>query len=266
MGIQCKADICTKSQDAFHVMDKVITGLSFEIHNEIGRFCDEKIYQKILAAKCLNASISATREVEINLKYKDFTKIYKLDLLVDSGIIYELKTVKSLNDYHKQQLINYLLLTGISHGKLLNFRSSSVEYEFISTTLTHKDRYDYSIQSNNWQEVTSSCNLLKSTLSNLFCEWGLFLKCGLYNEALLHFLGGSEKIINPVEIYFKNKVIGAQKMQLLNNETAFHISAITRAFKDYEKNIRRLIEHTKINTVQWINLNQRDIKFKTIKK
>ena len=249
MSIQCKADICTKTQDDFHALDKTITGFAFEIHNEFGRFGDEKIYQRILASKCLNASISASREVEMILNYKDFIKVYKLDLLVDHGIIYELKTVKSLNDSHKQQLINYLLLTGISHGKLLNFRSSSVEYEFISTILTHKDRYDYSIQSNNWQEVTSSCNLLKSTLSNLFSEWGL------YNEALLHFLGGSEKIITPVEIYFNNKVIGEQKMQLLNNQTAFHISAITRAFKGYEKNIRRFIEHTKINTVQWINLN-----------
>ena len=55
------------------------------------------------------------------------------------------KTVTALNDSHKQQLINYLLLTGIKHGKLINFRPASVEYSFVSTTLTNEDRYNYSL-------------------------------------------------------------------------------------------------------------------------
>lgn len=54
-------------------------------------------------------------------------------------------------------------------------------------------------------------------------------------------------------------------MLLLDNKTAFHLSGITRAFKEYENNIRRLISHTNVKTVQWINLNQREITLKTIK-
>ncbi len=264
MGIKVKETICPKTQDEFHTIDKIITGHSFEIHNDIGRFCDEIIYQEMLKDKCINRSLNVSSEVEIAVMHKDFRKVYKLDLLVENGVIYELKTVQSLNDAHKQQLINYLLLTGIHHGKLLNFRSSSVEYEFVSTQLANESRYDYSIDLHQFKEVTNSCRHLNSILCDLLDDWGAFLECGLYNEALIYFLGGEEKVIIPVEIYCNNREMGKQKMQLLNNNTGFHVSAITKAFKGYENNIRKLIKYTKINTVQWINLNRQNITIKTI--
>ena len=77
MGVRCKENLDCKSQDEFHAVDEIVTGYAFDIHNEIGRFCDEKIYQEILAGKCRDASIKADREVEIVLTYKDFVKNYK---------------------------------------------------------------------------------------------------------------------------------------------------------------------------------------------
>ncbi|MFA6714039.1 MAG: GxxExxY protein [Victivallales bacterium] len=265
MGIRCKERLNYKSQDEFHTIDKIVTGYAFDIHNRLGRFCDEKIYQEIMAEKCRSASIKAEREVEIILTYKDFMKSYKLDLLVDNGIIYELKTAAALNDSHKQQLINYLLLTGIKHGKLINFRPASVEYSFVSTTLTNEDRYDFSIDTTDFKEATKKCKKLESILTALLKEWGAFLDCRLFNEALIHFLGGSKNIVCPVKIYFDKQIVGQQKMHLLDNATAFHLSGITRAFKGYEKNIISLIKHTNIKIVQWVNFNQRDISIKTIK-
>jgi len=147
LGITCKGNIIVKTQDEFHAIDRIATGFAFDIHNTMGTFCDEIIYQKVLASKCNKALLKAQREVEILVAYRDFSKTYKVDLLLDSGVIYELKTVKSLNSGHRQQLINYLLLMGLKHGKLLNFRSKSVEYEYVSTSLTTEDRYRYSIDS-----------------------------------------------------------------------------------------------------------------------
>ena len=59
-----------------------------------------------------------------------------MDLLVDNGIIYELKTVSALNDSHKQQLINYLLLTGIKHTNIetvqwVNFNQRDIKIKTI---------------------------------------------------------------------------------------------------------------------------------------
>ena len=264
MGIICKKDIISKSQDEFHAIDKVITGYAYDIHNDIGRFCDEKIYQGIMLEKCHHGSIIADREVEVVVEYKDFIKSYKLDLLVENGVIYEFKTAKSLNHFHEQQLINYLLLTGVNHGKLLNFGPKSVEYRFVSTTLTNDDRYDFSLDASKSNIITDECEIVAKILSELLGAWGTFLDYRLFNEALVHFLGGVEHVIRPVKIYFNNKVIGEQKIQLLNSETAFHVSAVTGSLHNYEKNIMRLINHTDIKFVQWINFSQRNIIMKTI--
>jgi len=264
MGIKCKENIIIKSQDEFHSIDKIITGYAFDIHNEIGRFYDERIYQEVIANKCILEGIKAKREVEVIVTFNNFIKVYKLDLLVDNGSIYELKTVKSLNEFHKQQLINYLLLTGINHGKLINFRTASVEYEFVSSSLTFKDRYDFDINISKWKKLTNNCEFMKNIIINLLNEWGTFLDYNLYNEALIHFLGGIDKIVVPIEINYQNKIVGKQKMQLLNNKTIFHLSAITRAFEGYENNIKLLIKHSNINAVQWINFNHREICLKTI--
>jgi len=58
---------------------------------------------------------------------------------------------------------------------------------------------------------------------DLLCEWSAFLKCGLYTDALIFFLGGKEKVICSVEIYYDNRIVGNQKMLLLDNKTAFHL-------------------------------------------
>lgn len=266
MGIKYKTNIVSKTQDEFHTIDKIVTGFAFDIHNEIGNFCNENIYQEILKQKCLENSITVNSEVELTLTYKDFKKIYKLDLLIDNGIIYELKTARSLNPVHKQQLLNYLLLTGIKHGKLLNFRPASVEQEFVSTSLTTKDRYNYSIDCSEWLIITEKYSALKSVFTALLEEWGAFLDYNIYNEAITHFLSNGRNIIHPVDIHFNGKIDGRQKMHLLNNNTAFHLSAITRKFTSYGNNIKRLIKHTNINAVQWINLNHHNIKFKIISK
>lgn len=264
MGIVCKSNIMIKKQDEFNEIDSIVTGYAFDIQNAIGRFCDEKIYQEIMKQKCQENKIKVLKEVNISLTYKDFVKNYKIDLLVDDGIIYELKAVKSLNGIHKQQLINYLLLTEIKHGKLLNFGSSSVEYEFVSTTLTKHDRFNFSFDTSSFCELTDKCEILKNRCKDLLNEWGAFLGCDLYNKALIHFLGG-DKIIYPVDIFFNNKIVGKQNMLLLNKDTIFHLSALTKSVEGYEKNIRKLLKYSAIKNIQWVNFNKNKMKIKTIK-
>ena len=46
------------------------------------------------------------------------------DILVDSQLILELKTVDRFNKSHDRQLINYLVATGIDNGLLINFGES----------------------------------------------------------------------------------------------------------------------------------------------
>ncbi len=69
------------------------------------------------------SGLSVEREKEILVPYKEIRiPGQRLDLLVNSRIIVELKAVESLAPIHEAQLISYLKATGLRLGLLINFR------------------------------------------------------------------------------------------------------------------------------------------------
>jgi len=52
----------------------------------------------------------------------------RLDLVIDSRIVLELKAVAALTDVFKQQTVSYLRATGLKLGILINFGAPRVEY------------------------------------------------------------------------------------------------------------------------------------------
>jgi GxxExxY protein len=49
---------------------------------------------------------------------------YRLDLLIESKFIVEIKSVESLNDVHLAQILTYLRLSNCKLGLLINFNVS----------------------------------------------------------------------------------------------------------------------------------------------
>lgn len=225
MPIECGVERSPIGQERFHAVDKVVMRHIFDIHNTLGRFCDERIYQDELAQRCRASGFEAHREVLIRAVHRDFAKPYYLDMLVDRGLIYELKAVESLNTSHQKQLINYLLLADLNHGKLVNFRSGSIESRFVSTRLRRQARMAFKLAYKGLQGDENSSRNLRETLCALLSDWGVFLDVNLYKEALLHFLGGPEGGVQTVDIEVAGRIVGAQKMCILNAGTAWHLSA-----------------------------------------
>ena len=60
---------------------------------------------------------------------KEMESTYRLDFLVNDGIIVELKSVESLTIEHKAQLFNYMRLQKVSVGILVNFYPRFAEIE-----------------------------------------------------------------------------------------------------------------------------------------
>jgi GxxExxY protein len=266
MPIECSKKIVRKSQNEFHAVDNVIMKFAFNIHNKFGRFCDEMIYNKMLNNYCNKNKLNASSEVAIKVSYKDFYKLYYLDLLVENGIIYELKTVEALNNLHEQQLINYLLLTGLNHGKLINFRTASVEKRFCSNGFKDDSRKNYYIDSTQWDDNIAKSKLCKNIIRELLDEWGAFLDFNLYREAMIYFLGGKNNVVRLIDIIDDdNNVIAQQKLTLFNECTAFHVSGISQYCQSYVDHMLRLLEHTNLKAIQWINFNKDEIQLMTIK-
>jgi GxxExxY protein len=101
----------------------------FEVHNRLGPGYPEEIYQRAVVYELRVRSIPFEEQKVIQVVYKGQNLgTYRLDLVVDGKIIFELKAVSALNDVFKQQLLSYLKATGLRLGILINFGASRVEY------------------------------------------------------------------------------------------------------------------------------------------
>ena len=265
MPIDCNVEIVPMEQEQFHAVDKVVMRHVFDLHNTIGRFANERIYQEELARRCRANGLAVEREVLLRVSHKDFSKSYFLDMLIERGGLYELKAVEALNGAHDKQVINYLLLSELRHGKLVNMRPSSVESRFVSTSLSRKDRAEFRLMNEGFEEASGTDRSFRETLSALLTEWGAFLDVALYRGALLHFFDHPNGGIQPVEIVVSGQVVGVQKMCALDDGTAWHLSAILNHYPSYETHLFRLFRHTRLRRLHWVNFNQREVTLRTLK-
>ncbi len=94
----------------------IITGICFEVHNEIGSYSREKQYADLLERKFKEKQINYKREFKI----ENSGNI--ADFLIENKIILELKAKISLAKEDYNQLQRYLQSLNIKLGLLINFR------------------------------------------------------------------------------------------------------------------------------------------------
>lgn len=100
-----------------------LLGCALKVHRALGPGLLENAYEACLAHELSRAGIQHERQVALPIVY-DEVRIdlgYRLDLLVENKVIVELKSVRSLTDVHRAQLLGYLRLGGYRLGYLLNF-------------------------------------------------------------------------------------------------------------------------------------------------
>jgi len=267
MPIELESPLCAVSQDEFHRIDKSFTGLVFDTHNELGNLCDEKIYQNELLHRCCDAGFETVRkEFRIRVWYRDFEKIYRIDMVLERYVPYELKCVEKLAPAHQTQMLNYLLLAGLNHGKIFNFRPDRVEFRFVSTQLTPERRYEFRIDDDQWRDCDADGAWLKQTVVELLRDCGAFLDFELFYEAVRCFRGGDDAVIRRIEMKNDSRPLGTQRAHLLNPITAFKFSAVTKDVAAFETHLRKFLRLTSLERIQWINFNHHVIEFVTVER
>jgi GxxExxY protein len=62
--------------------------------------------------------------------YKDRdVGLYYADLVVDDKVVVEVKSAEDITDVHRAQLLNYLRISGLRVGLLMNFARPKLKYE-----------------------------------------------------------------------------------------------------------------------------------------
>lgn len=267
MPIECSVGLNPISQRDFHLLDELVMEQVFAVHNDLGRFHDEKIYQNELSYRCREMGFEEVlTETPIRVSHDTFIKIYSMDLLINNAAMYEMKAANALNQEHRKQALNYLLLTGINHGKLVNMRSQSVQHEFVSTTLTPETRRQFTIDCEKWQELNEDSVWLREKLTDLLADWGAFLDLQLFYDAISHFRGGEGNVVKSITVASNGRELGRQKVHLLSSDIMFRLSALTGDTCFHERHLRRFLAHTSLRAVQWVNFNHHNIVMRTITK
>jgi GxxExxY protein len=260
MPIIIRTPLRRLSQAEFSDMAYAVMGCVFQIHRELGRFFDEKIYKRELAHRYPGVEL----EVPIEVTYASFKKLQYLDVLVDGGGPFEFKTAEAFTPRHSAQLLHYLLLAELPHGKLVNLRKETVEHEFVNTTLTRADRIQFATDEAHWNNRMPGASRFREMLTALLRDWGTGLDLQFYEEALIHFLGGEACVVTNVEVRTAEHPLGHQKMRLAAPRVAFALTALHEADPDFESHARRLLRHTDLRAILWANISLKMVTFTTI--
>lgn len=100
-----------------------ITGVAMKVHSKYHSGLLESAYEAALKYLLELQGFKVERQVELPI-YWDEVKLdqrYRMDLVVDDKIILELKAVNFVDKEHRKQLFNYMNLTHMPYGMLINF-------------------------------------------------------------------------------------------------------------------------------------------------
>jgi GxxExxY protein len=110
------------------ITEKII-GSAFKVHNTLGNGFQEVIYQRCMQVEMEKQGLGFARELEQTIYYEGVdVGTRRVDFLVESVVLVELKAVSALDNVHLAQGINYLEAFNLEVGLLLNFGSTKLEF------------------------------------------------------------------------------------------------------------------------------------------
>ena len=125
-----------------------VVGAAMEVHRENGFGFSEPVYQECLEIELASRNIPFVpqKEMPIFYKGKQIKKTYIADLIAYGKIVVELKALDKLTSREEAQVINYLKVSKLEVGVLINFGAPSLEWKRI--VLTNRAIESIDLQSN----------------------------------------------------------------------------------------------------------------------
>lgn len=101
------------------------------VHSRLGSGFLEIVYKEALEIEFRLCQISAQREVEFSIVYRETelaSKFYA-DFICLGSVLLEAKALDRLNSANTAQVLNYLKASGLKKALLVNFGAPSLEYK-----------------------------------------------------------------------------------------------------------------------------------------
>jgi GxxExxY protein len=109
----------------FDELSNRVIGCALEVHRAPGPGSLESAYRQCLAGELSLAQLPFRMELPLPIEYKGVLLDcgYRMDLLVVSTLLLELKSVESIFPIHEAQILSYMRLAKIPIGLLINFNA-----------------------------------------------------------------------------------------------------------------------------------------------
>ena len=112
-----------------------IIGRAFEVLNELGHGLDEKCYENSLVVEFNLRQIAFDQQRRFEVLYKgERVGEFIPDLIAYEKVVVDAKCIDRITDHERGQMLNYLRITKLPVGLILNFKHAKLEWERIVLT------------------------------------------------------------------------------------------------------------------------------------
>ena len=118
------------NEPLFKTESQQIVGAAMEVLNEIGHGFHEKPYENALVVEFGLRGITCQQQTQFDIIYKNI-KVgeYVPDLITHEKIVVDTKVIEAITDRELGQMLNYLKITGLRLGYILNFKNPKLEWK-----------------------------------------------------------------------------------------------------------------------------------------
>jgi len=110
-----------------------IVGCAIEVLNTLGHGLVEKPYENALVVEFLLRKIPFRQQPSFDVLYKGHKiGLFVPDLIAFDSVVVDTKIIDQITDHERGLMLNYLRITGLRVGVILNFKHSKLEWQRIA--------------------------------------------------------------------------------------------------------------------------------------
>ncbi len=109
-----------------------VVGAAIDVVNGLGHGLHERPYENALAVEFGLRGIPWLQQPRFDVLYKG-VKVgeYVPDLIAFNAVVVDMKVIDAITGHERGQMLNYLKITGLTVGVILNFKRRKLEWERI---------------------------------------------------------------------------------------------------------------------------------------
>jgi hypothetical protein len=106
--------------------------------------------------------------------------------------------------------------------------------------------------------------MLLELVLRILQDWGTGLELALYEQAIIHMLGGESKVSLILPMSRDGTSLGNQRFHLATNDSAVRLTAFGQTPKGYLSQLSRLLRASPLVAIHWINMDYHQVTFTSI--